>query len=44
LGMAFVKTVVTRHGGDVHVASAPGAGTEFTVTLPALDEAQLDHV
>jgi CHASE2 domain-containing sensor protein/signal transduction histidine kinase len=44
LGMAFVKTVVTRHGGDVQVVSAPGAGTEFTVTLPALDEAQLDHV
>jgi signal transduction histidine kinase len=44
LGMAFVKTVVTRHGGDVHVASAPGKGTTFTVTLPALDETQLDHV
>ncbi|WP_259294904.1 CHASE2 and HATPase_c domain-containing protein [Paraburkholderia sp. DHOC27] len=44
LGMAFVKTVVTRHGGDVHVVSAPGKGTEFTVILPALDEAQWDAV
>ena len=44
LGMAFVKTVVTRHGGAVHVVSAPGKGTEFTVSLPALDEAQLNRV
>ncbi|MDR6380835.1 CHASE2 domain-containing protein [Paraburkholderia caribensis] len=38
LGMAFVKAVVMRHGGDVHVESAPGQGTAFTITLPALDE------
>ncbi|BCG02847.1 hypothetical protein PPGU19_074150 (plasmid) [Paraburkholderia sp. PGU19] len=38
LGMAFVKAVVTRHGGDVHVESALGHGTAFTITLPALDE------
>jgi signal transduction histidine kinase len=37
LGMAFVKTVVTRHGGDVRVESAPGQGTAFTLWLPALD-------
>ncbi|MGF6241715.1 CHASE2 domain-containing sensor protein/signal transduction histidine kinase [Paraburkholderia sp. GAS38] len=41
LGMAFVKTVVTRHGGDVQVVSAPGEGTAFTVLLPALDDTQL---
>ncbi|SIT39742.1 Integral membrane sensor signal transduction histidine kinase [Paraburkholderia ribeironis] len=40
LGMAFVKTVVTRHGGDVVVVSAPGEGTAFTICLPALDDAQ----
>jgi signal transduction histidine kinase len=40
--MAFVKTVVTRHGGDVEVVSAPGKGTAFTISLPALDEAQTD--
>ena len=41
-GMAFVKTVVTRHGGDVEVASAPGEGTAFTICLPVLDDAQSD--
>jgi CHASE2 domain-containing sensor protein/signal transduction histidine kinase len=41
LGMAFVKTVVTRHGGDVQVVSAPGRGTAFTVLLPALDDTQI---
>lgn len=38
LGMAFVKTVVTRHRGDVHVLSAAGKGTTFTLSLPALVE------
>lgn len=42
LGMAFVKTVVTRHGGNVDVVSAPGKGTAFTICLPALDDAQSD--
>ncbi|RKR38743.1 CHASE2 domain-containing protein [Paraburkholderia sp. BL17N1] len=40
LGMAFVKTVVTRHGGDVEVASEPGQGTAFTICLPVLEDAQ----
>ncbi|SMG58852.1 CHASE2 domain-containing protein [Paraburkholderia susongensis] len=44
LGMAFVKTVVTRHGGDVDVVSVPGEGTAFTIRLPALDEGQLDEL
>jgi CHASE2 domain-containing sensor protein/signal transduction histidine kinase len=38
LGMAFVKTVVTRHGGGIRVASAVGEGTAITIVLPALDE------
>ena len=37
LGMAFVKTVVTRHGGDVQLESEPGEGTVLTMTLPAFD-------
>ncbi|MFP4834158.1 sensor histidine kinase, partial [Paraburkholderia sp. BR10879] len=36
LGMAFVKTVVTRHGGDVLLESEPGKGTVLTMSLPAI--------
>ncbi|MBI0328924.1 CHASE2 domain-containing protein [Burkholderia plantarii] len=40
LGMVFVKTVVTRHGGSIAVDSAPGVGTTISITLPRLaDEA-----
>jgi signal transduction histidine kinase len=35
LGLAIAATVVERHGGRVDVESALGAGTTFTVTLPA---------
>ncbi|MBW0451034.1 CHASE2 domain-containing protein [bacterium M00.F.Ca.ET.228.01.1.1] len=38
LGMAFIKTVVTRHGGEVTVTSAPGRGTAVTISLPLLDD------
>ncbi|WP_186251713.1 CHASE2 domain-containing protein [Burkholderia gladioli] len=38
LGMVFVKTVVTRHGGSIAVDSAVGAGTAISITLPRLDE------
>jgi CHASE2 domain-containing sensor protein/signal transduction histidine kinase len=34
LGMALVKTVVTRHEGEVKVDSEPGRGTSVTVSLP----------
>ena len=36
LGMAFVKTVIEKHGGTIGVASAPGKGSTFTVILPAV--------
>jgi signal transduction histidine kinase len=35
LGLAIVKQLVEAHGGQVSVASAPGAGARFTFTLPA---------
>ena len=35
LGLAFVYEMVTRLGGTVAVLSAPGAGSSFTVILPA---------
>ena len=35
LGMAFVWTVVTRHGGEIKVESEVGKGTTITLLLPA---------
>uniref|UniRef100_UPI0033426DC5 CHASE2 domain-containing protein n=1 Tax=Castellaniella defragrans TaxID=75697 RepID=UPI0033426DC5 len=38
LGLAFVQTVVTRHGGRVDCASRLGEGARFTISLPAQPE------
>ncbi len=34
LGLAIARALARRHGGDVAVASTPGAGSEFTAWLP----------
>jgi two-component system, OmpR family, sensor kinase len=34
LGLSIVAAIVAAHGGEVRVASAPGAGARFEVTLP----------
>jgi signal transduction histidine kinase len=36
LGLAVAKKVVEEHHGKIEVASEPGSGSTFTVTLPAL--------
>jgi two-component system, OmpR family, sensor histidine kinase SenX3 len=40
LGLAIVKHVATNHGGAVSVWSVPGAGSTFTIRLPAVHRAQ----
>ncbi len=40
LGMPITKNLVTQMNGEIHVESAPGKGSTFTVTLP-FEAAQL---
>lgn len=34
LGLYYVKTIASAHGGDVTVNSKPGKGSIFTITIP----------
>ena len=36
LGLAIVKHIVSRHGADLHIESAPGKGSRFAVRFPEL--------
>ena len=38
LGLAIAKGIVTAHGGDIRVSSAPGRGTQVTFALPVARE------
>ncbi|HZH77050.1 MAG TPA: HAMP domain-containing sensor histidine kinase, partial [Archangium sp.] len=37
IGLYILRQIVEAHGGSVAVASEPGQGARFTVTLPLLD-------
>lgn len=34
LGLSIVKTIVTRHGGEIRATETPGGGATFKITLP----------
>ncbi len=38
VGLALVKRIIDRHGGQVGVKAEPGQGAEFCFTLPLADE------
>lgn len=41
LGMAITHKVITEHGGQIEVESAPGKGTRFTIYLPSHENTEL---
>jgi signal transduction histidine kinase/CheY-like chemotaxis protein len=43
LGLATAYAIVVKHGGNLSVESTPGAGTVFTVDLPASLESPLSQ-
>ena len=43
LGLASVYSIVKRHGGEIAVSSTVGAGSRFTIHLPAEPEKRFDR-
>jgi signal transduction histidine kinase/DNA-binding response OmpR family regulator len=42
IGLALVKEFTLLQGGDVHVTSRPGAGTQFTLRFPLAAETEIN--
>jgi two-component system phosphate regulon sensor histidine kinase PhoR len=42
LGLAYVKSIIQKHGGSIQVTSQPGAGSRFVITMP-YGHRQNDH-
>lgn len=42
LGLVITRKVVQEHGGNIHVESAPGRGTVFTIDIPVTPPEEKD--
>jgi len=40
MGLAYVQTIIRRHGGHIWLESEPDVGTTFFITVPKTDAAQ----
>ena len=40
LGLAIAREIASHHGGELRVESKPGAGSRFTLALPAVAPAR----
>lgn len=43
LGLSIVHSIIKKHRGNIEVVSLPGAGTSFTVWLPAVGTHEAPH-
>ncbi|MCC7164176.1 MAG: HAMP domain-containing histidine kinase [Anaerolineae bacterium] len=43
LTMAIAKLLVNSHGGEITITSDARSGTQFTITLPLIDETEQEH-
>ena len=43
LGLSISYGIIEQHGGHIAVASGPGGGTRFTLSLPLTPKAQHEH-
>jgi signal transduction histidine kinase len=41
LGLSVVHGIVTSHGGQIELRTAPGQGSEFSIVLPATERREL---
>ena len=43
IGLDTVKDIVVAHGGDIRIEDNPGGGTIFVITLPAVQEEEIEE-